>query len=29
MSSEYCPHCRATRNVSVQSTRRRVTLPGR
>ena len=27
MSSEYCPHCRSARNVSVETTRRRVTLP--
>ena len=27
MNPEYCPRCRATRNISVQSTRRRVTLP--
>ncbi len=27
MNPEYCPRCRASRNVSVQSTSRRVTLP--
>ena len=27
MSPEYCPNCRASRNVSVQSTSRRVSLP--
>ncbi len=25
--SEYCPHCRAVRNVTVEVARRRVTLP--
>ncbi len=28
MNPEYCPRCRASRNVSVLTTRRRVTLPG-